>query len=83
MGFFFSMAYRIIDKERSPPAASQKIWCTFIVLMDMIARELPFLEYGRVSAVFPRNLINDAYQYLDAVHEVGDDSAVKPRGKRR
>jgi hypothetical protein len=69
MGFFFTMVHRIIDRVWTAQEVGPTLWSTFIVLVDIIARKVTSIEYGRVAAVFPRNLITEAYLYLDADHE--------------
>jgi hypothetical protein len=63
METFYAIAQQIYGKRvgKTPGPAN-----ALLVLIDLIAREVTGIEYGRISAVFPRNLINDAY---DAVNK--------------
>jgi hypothetical protein len=80
MGFFFVMVHRIIDRMWAVSGADPIVANSFLALVDLIVRKVRMIEYGRLSSVFPQNLINDAYLYLDAVH---DDTRGKGKKKKR
>jgi hypothetical protein len=72
MSFFFEIFQQLVDKltPTLAPITAQ----TYLVLVDLLPRQIPEIESGRVSAAFPRNLINDAYGAL----EVAEEGVVKP-----
>jgi hypothetical protein len=67
MTFFFEIFQRIVDKVT--PTLSPMTAQTYLVLVDLLPRHIPDIEYGRVAAAFPRNLINEAYGALELAEE--------------
>jgi hypothetical protein len=69
IGFFFNILQQIVVKVTAAPGFDPLTAATYLVLVDLLPGCMPDIEYGRIAASFPRNLITDAYETLENASE--------------
>ena len=83
MQFFFNVLQHVILYWRDDPGTEPATVNTFLVLVDLIPRAIPTIEYGRTSASFPTNVITEAYRLLEQDrHNISLQSPAKKRSKK-
>jgi hypothetical protein len=76
MGQLFTLCEQIFDRIRG--AQGQGVASSFLILVDMIPREITSVECGKMTGAVPRNLILDAIDYLTKGKEEREATAAPP-----
>jgi hypothetical protein len=75
MGVFYKVCLQLFYRVKVPEGRT--VANSFLVFVDIIAREITSIQYGQAAASFPRNLVMDAYEDLEK-----ENRKATPHGKK-